>query len=66
MISSVRGVALWLMAIVVVVVGIVELVQGRILFGIALIFGGCVVGPGSQSLFRSRRRRPLGTYDKSV
>ncbi|NLD78404.1 MAG: hypothetical protein GX643_17255 [Acidimicrobiales bacterium] len=45
---------LWIVAAVLVVVGIVQLFQGQILFGIVLIVLGCLVGPGGISLFRSR------------
>lgn len=46
---------LWVVAAILVIVGIVQLIQGQILFGIALIVAGCIVGPGGYSIFRSRR-----------
>jgi hypothetical protein len=45
---------LWVIAAILVIVGIVQLIQGQILFGIILIVLGCLVGPGGYSLFRSR------------
>ena len=45
---------LWLIAAVLVVVGIVQLFQGQIIFGVALIVAGCLVGPGGYSIFRNR------------
>ena len=45
---------LWIIAVILVVVGIVQLVQGQILLGVAFIIGACLVGPGGYSLFRSR------------
>jgi hypothetical protein len=42
---------LWLIAVVLVVGGIVQIFRGEILFGIALIVVGCLVGPGGVSLF---------------
>jgi hypothetical protein len=45
---------LWIIAAILVVVGIVQLVQGQIILGIVLIVAGCLVGPGGYSLFRSR------------
>jgi hypothetical protein len=45
---------LWLIAAVLVVVGIVQLFQGQIIFGVVLIVAGCLVGPGGYSLFRGR------------
>ncbi len=46
---------LWVIAAILVIVGIVQLIQGQILFGIVLIVLGCLVGPGGVSLFRTRR-----------
>ena len=46
---------LWLVAAVVVIIGIVQLFQGQIILGIALIAAGCAIGPGGYSLFRTRR-----------
>jgi len=45
---------LWIIAVILVIVGIVQLLQGQILFGVLLIVAGCLVGPGGYSLFRSR------------
>ncbi len=45
---------LWILAVVLVVIGIVQLIQGQIILGIVLIVAGCLVGPGGYSLFRSR------------
>lgn len=46
---------LWIIAAILVIVGIVQLFQGQIILGIVLIVLGCLVGPGGYSLFRSRR-----------
>lgn len=48
------GFLLWLVAAILVVVGIVQLIQGQILLGLVLIIVGCLVGPGGFSIFRSR------------
>jgi hypothetical protein len=48
------GVLLWVVAAIVVIVGIVQLLQGQVLLGVALIVVGCLVGPGGYSVFRSR------------
>jgi hypothetical protein len=45
---------LWIIAAILVVVGVVQLIQGQIILGIVLIIAGCLVGPGGYSLFRSR------------
>jgi len=45
---------LWVMAAILVVVGIVQLFQGQIILGIVLIVAACLVGPGGYSVFRSR------------
>jgi hypothetical protein len=48
------GFALWIAAVILVVVGIVQLFQGQILLGILLIVVGCLVGPGGYSIFHRR------------
>ncbi len=45
---------LYILAAILVVVGVVQLIQGQIIFGIILIVLGCLVGPGGYSLFRNR------------
>ena len=45
---------LYIIAAILVVVGIVQLIQGQIIFGIVLIVIGCLVGPGGYSIFRNR------------
>jgi hypothetical protein len=50
---------LWIIAAALVIVGIVQLVQGQILFGIILIVIGLLVGPGGVSIFNPRRTRRL-------
>jgi len=45
---------LWVIAAILVVVGIVQLIQGQIILGVVLIIAGCLVGPGGYSVFRSR------------
>ena len=46
-----KGSLLWIIAAILVVVGIVQLIQGQIIFGIVLFIAGCLVGPGGYSLF---------------
>ena len=48
------GLVLWLIAAILVIVGIVQIFQGQFLFGIALIVIGCLVGPGGYSIFRRK------------
>jgi hypothetical protein len=48
------GFLLWLAAVVLVVIGIVQLFQGQIVLGIVLIIAGCLVGPGGYSVFHRR------------
>jgi hypothetical protein len=45
---------LWLIAAILVIVGIVQLIQGQIILGIVLIVLGCLVGPGGYSIFNRR------------
>ena len=42
---------LWIIAVVLVIAGIVSLVRGQVLAGIALIVIGLLVGPGGVSIF---------------
>jgi hypothetical protein len=48
------GFVLWIAAVILVIVGIVQLFQGEIILGIVLIIVGCLVGPGGYSIFRRR------------
>jgi len=49
------GTILWLISVVLVIVGIVQLIQGALLLGIVLIVLGLLVGPGGVSIFNGRR-----------
>ena len=42
---------LWILAVVLVIMGIVSIVRGGVLAGIVLIIVGLLVGPGGISLF---------------
>lgn len=42
---------LWIIAVVLVISGIVTLVRGQVLFGVLLIIGGLLIGPGGVSIF---------------
>ena len=44
----------WLLAVVLAVVGVVQLFQGQVLLAIVLFVAACLVGPGGYSLFRGR------------
>jgi hypothetical protein len=44
---------LWILAVLLVVGGVINLLQGQILFGIILIVVGCAIGPGGYSIFNS-------------
>ncbi len=43
---------LWILAVILVIAGIVQLVRGAWLWGIVLIIVGFAVGPGGYSIFR--------------
>jgi hypothetical protein len=51
--------ALWLLAVIIAVVGVVQLLQGQILFAIILFIVAALVGPGGYSIFGSRSRRTV-------
>ncbi|MFN2594660.1 MAG: GPGG-motif small membrane protein [Actinomycetota bacterium] len=42
---------LWILAVILVISGIVSIVRGAVMAGIALIVIGCLVGPGGVSIF---------------
>jgi hypothetical protein len=44
------------LAVIIAVVGLVQLLQGQIIFGLILLILACVVGPGGYSIFRDRDR----------
>lgn len=48
---------LWIVAVILAIVGVVQLLQGQIIFGIVLLVAACLVGPGGYSIFRSRAAR---------
>lgn len=51
------GIVLWLITTVLVIVGIVQLLQGQIILGIVLILLGLAVGPGGFSIFNRSKTR---------
>lgn len=42
---------LWVLAVILVVTGIVQIVRGGVLLGVILIILGLLVGPGGVSIF---------------
>jgi len=42
---------LWLIAVILVIAGIVTAIRGAVLYGIALIILGLLIGPGGVSIF---------------
>ena len=53
MLAATDGAAtlLWILAVVLVIAGILTLIRGGVLAGIALIIVGLLVGPGGVSIF---------------
>lgn len=45
---------LWIIAVIIAIVGIVQLLQGQIILGLVLLVAAALVGPGGYSVFRSR------------
>lgn len=45
---------LWLIAVVIAIVGIVQLLQGQVIFAIVLFVAAAAVGPGGWSITRGR------------
>ena len=50
--SGAASTILWVIAVILVVAGVLSLVRGEILTGIALIVVGLLVGPGGVSIFK--------------
>jgi len=48
---------LWLLAVIIAIIGVVQLFQGQVLFALVLFVIACLVGPGGYSIFRSRSSR---------
>ena len=48
---------LWVIAVVIAIIGIVQLLQGQILLGIVLLIAAAAVGPGGWSIFKGRTAR---------
>jgi hypothetical protein len=44
---------LWIIAVILVIAGIVQLFQGQVILGVVLIVAGFLVGPGGVSIFAS-------------
>lgn len=45
---------LWIIAVVIAIIGVVQLLQGQIILGVVLLVAAALVGPGGYSMFRSR------------
>jgi hypothetical protein len=47
---------LWILAVILVVFGVINLLQGAVLFGLLLLIVGLAIGPGGYSIFNTRSR----------
>ena len=45
------GTILWIIAVILVILGIVRIIQKDVLWGVILIIVGLLVGPGGVSIF---------------
>lgn len=45
---------LWIIAVIIAIIGVIQLLQGQIILGIVLLVAAALVGPGGYSIFRSR------------
>jgi hypothetical protein len=50
------GLLLSVLAAVLAVVGVVQLLQGQIVFGVVLLIAAALVGPGGYSIFNGHSR----------
>jgi fatty acid desaturase len=46
---------LWVIAVIIAIIGIIQLFQGQIIFGIILLVVAAAVGPGGWSIFNRNR-----------
>ena len=46
------GFITWILAAIIAIIGVVQLLQGQILWGILLLVLAAAVGPGGYSIFR--------------
>ena len=46
---------LWLIAVVIALIGVVQLFQGQVLFALFLFVVACLIGPGGYSVFHRRK-----------
>jgi type IV secretory pathway VirB2 component (pilin) len=44
---------LWIIAVILVIAGVVSLIRGEVMWGVALVIIGLLVGPGGVSIFSS-------------
>jgi hypothetical protein len=52
--TNMSGVALFAIAVVVAVVGLIVLINGSVLWGIILLIAAAMIGPGGYTIFRRR------------
>ncbi len=45
---------LWIIAVVIAIIGLVQLLQGQVILGVVLLVAAALVGPGGHSMFRAR------------
>jgi len=53
--EPIMGFLLWILAVILVVFGVVQLLQEQILLGVICIIAGLLIGPGGYSIFNGRR-----------
>lgn len=48
------GTVLWIIAVVLAILGVLQILQGALLWGIILLIAAAAIGPGGWSIFRGR------------
>jgi hypothetical protein len=51
--------AIWVLSVIVAVIGLVQLLQGQVLFAIVLFIAAALIGPGGYSIFTGRHRHTI-------
>jgi hypothetical protein len=49
------GFLLWILAVICAIGGVVQILQGQVIFGIVLLIVAAAIGPGGWSVFNRRR-----------
>lgn len=52
---AMNATVLWVIAVIIAIIGVIQLLQGQLILGIVLLVVAAAVGPGGWSVFKGRR-----------